>query len=188
MQNVDALGSTAADAIASQSERPVNGHIPLVASFLIGLVISALSTNIWSCGGSFWLAITCIVAYCLWIGTLAEGGMEYLSPGLLPLDVVTRRKTFVFVSLITSILGIVVFSTWERAEHKKSKDDDDEEDTSCGAYVSRLLLLIFSIVGLFVTLLLMSGQLGAVLKIFGITAIDVPPQAPLQFSFLTRSG
>ena len=187
MQNVDAFGASAADAIASQSKQPVDGHIPIVASFLIGLVISALSTNIWSCGGSFWLGITCIVAYALWIGTLVEGGMEYLSPSLLPLDIVVRRKTFVFMSLITTILGIVVFSTWERAE-KKSKDEDEEEDTSCGAYISRLLLLIFSIAALLFTLLLMSGQLGAVLKIFGITSIEVPPQAPLQFSFLTRSG
>ncbi len=184
MQNVDALGATASDVIAGEIRQPVDGHVPIISSFIIGLVISALSTNIWDCGASFWLVITSLVAYCLWIGALVEGGVEYLSPGILPLSVLTRRKSFVFTSFVLTILGIVTFSTWERKDNK----DEDKEDMSCGAYVSRLLLLIFSIISLIFSLVLMSGKLGDLLRVVGIADINVPSQLPTQFSFLTRSG
>jgi hypothetical protein len=99
---------------------------------------------------------------------------------------------------MVGVFGIVTFFTWTKPaspppkSKKKGGDDDDEEeeDTTCGAYISRVFLLVFSILAVVLSGAVVSGHLdllvSPIFALFGKTAPTVSTKP--AFSFFSRSG
>ena len=199
---MSAAETTAAQAVRDQSANPGTGNIPTLGALIIGIATLITTGNIKACGWSLWVLLTWVLSIVLIVVAAAEGTIGFLNLAFLErilssfmLTEDVRGKILVLSSLLMGGLGLLTFFTWSKPEAPKpakGKDEDEDEDEAsqpCGAYASRIALLVTSIVAILLAAALMSGQLGRLLNL--IPGVDLPPvKAPggMEFSFFNRNG